>query len=161
MTDRGEHGTSFWVIFASAMLALGSLSHLSAGMTMVFNTNWVLATSDYTSASDVQTLGWINLGIGALMILSAWGVLARKTWARAVGVVFGVLVVVNGISVLQLNLAWGILTIAVGVGVVFALTVKGAVVAPDATVYGEVEDGYRPLEPELPGEIVTEDKPDY
>ncbi len=161
MRENGEgQGTSAWIIFASTMIMLGSLSHLSSGLTMVFNTNWVLTTTDFTSESDVQTLGWINLGIAVLMLVSAWAVLSAKTWARAVGVIFGVLTIVNGVSNLSLNIFWGLAGIAVGAGIVFALTVKGDVVAGDQVSMG---DEGASLIPDVPGEMyVEEQKPrDY
>jgi len=150
-----RQGTSAWIIFASLMIVVGSLSHISSGLTMVFNTNWVLMNTDYTSESDVVTLGWINLGIATLMLVSAWGVLSAKKWARAVGVIFGVLTVVNGISNLQINTLLGIAGIAVGAGIVFALTVKGDVVAEDQVMMG---DKGAALLYDVPGEDYVEEE---
>jgi hypothetical protein len=150
-----RQGTSAWIIFASLMIVVGSLSHISSGLTMVFNTNWVLMNTDYTSESDVVTLGWINLGIATLMLVSAWGVLSAKKWARAVGVIFGVLTVVNGISNLQINTFLGIAGIAVGAGIVFALTVKGDVVAEDQVMMG---DKGAALLYDVPGEDYVEEE---
>ena len=150
-----RQGTSAWIIFASLMIVVGSLSHISSGLTMVFNTNWVLMNTDYTSESDVVTLGWINLGIATLMLVSAWGVLSAKKWARAVGVIFGVLTVVNGISNLQINMLLGIAGIAVGAGIVFALTVKGDVVAEDQVMMG---DKGAALLYDVPGEDYVEEE---
>lgn len=153
--QEGRQGTSAWIIFASLMIVVGSLSHISSGLTMVFNTNWVLMNTDYTSESDVVTLGWINLGIATLMLVSAWGVLSAKKWARAVGVIFGVLTVVNGISNLQINTFLGIAGIAVGAGIVFALTVKGDVVAEDQVMMG---DKGAALLYDVPGEEEVEEE---
>ncbi len=150
-----RQGTSAWIIFASLMIVVGSLSHISSGLTMVFNTNWVLMNTDYTSESDVVTLGWINLGIATLMLVSAWGVLSAKKWARAVGVIFGVLTVVNGISNLQINTFLGIAGIAVGAAIVFALTVKGDVVAEDQVMMG---DKGAALLYDVPGEDYVEEE---
>jgi hypothetical protein len=150
-----RQGTSAWIIFASLMIVVGSLSHISSGLTMVFNTNWVLMNTDYTSESDVVTLGWINLGIATLMLVSAWGVLSAKNWARAVGVIFGVLTVVNGISNLQINTFLGIAGIAVGAAIVFALTVKGDVVAEDQVMMG---DKGAALLYDVPGEDYVEEE---
>ena len=144
MTDAKEgQGTSGWIIFASIMIVVGSLSHFSTGMTFVFNTNWALATTDFTSESDVKLIGWISLGIGALMLVSAWGVLSAKTWARVVGIIFGLLTVVNGITNLQLNLFWGLAGILIGAGIIYALTVKGKVVARDQVAMGD--EGTSPI----------------
>ena len=148
-------GTSAWIIFASLMIVVGSLSHISSGLTMVLNTDWVMVNTDYTSESDVITLGWINIGIATLMLVSAWGVLSAKKWARAVGVIFGVLTVVNGISNIQINTFLGFAGIAVGAGIVFALTVKGDVVAEDQVPMG---DEGAALLYDIPGEDYLEEE---
>ena len=156
--EHEEHkGTSGWIIFASLMLVVGSISHISSGLTMVVNTDWVMLNSDYTSESDVVALGWINLGIATLMLVSAWGVLSAKKWARAVGVIFGVLTVVNGISNLELNIFWGVAGIAVGAGIIFALTVKGDVVAEDQVPMG---DPSGEMLPDVPGEQMVNEAQD-
>ena len=151
MTDAKEgQGTSGWVIFASIMLVVGSLSHFSTGMTFVFNTQWALANTDFTSESDVQILGWISLAIGTLMLVSAWGVLSARTWARVVGIIFGLLTVVNGISTaigitdLGVGVLWGVPGILVGAAIIYALTAKGKVVAPDQVPMGD--EGMSPIQ---------------
>jgi uncharacterized membrane protein (DUF2068 family) len=150
-TDRDRQGTSGWVIFAAAMLGLGSVSHISSGMTMVFNTTWVLDTTHYTSKTDIQALGWVQLGVGVLMLVSAWGLLTAKRWARAVGVVFGVVTALHGLTHLEIHPLWGIAGLLVGAGIVFALTAKGGIVAEDQVLYGD-QGGV--LTPEVPPELM-------
>ena len=138
MTAAQEsQGTSGWIVFASVMIVIGSVSHISTGMTFVLNTSWALAMSDYTSESIVRLVGWVNLGIAALMLISAWGVLSAKTWARVVGIIFGAATVVNGIGNLQLNVFWGLAGILVGAAIIYALTVKGKIVAQDQVLMGD------------------------
>jgi len=138
MTAAQEsQGTSGWIVFASVMIVIGSVSHISTGMTFVLNTSWALAMSDYTSESTVRLVGWVNLGIAALMLISAWGVLSAKTWARVVGIIFGAATVVNGIGNLQLNVFWGLAGILVGAAIIYALTVKGKIVAQDQVLMGD------------------------
>lgn len=152
-----RQGTSGWIIFAATMIAIGSLSHWSTGLTFVFNTTWALATTDFVSESTVKLIGWIQLGIGALMVVSAWGVLSAKKWARAVGIIFGVVTVITGITNLAVNGLFAVLGILVGAGVIFALTVKGDVVAGRQVAMG---DKGAPLLYDVPGEdVVEEEKP--
>jgi hypothetical protein len=150
MAEEGQ-GTSGWVIFASIMLVGGSLSHFATGMTFLLNTDWVLETTSYTSESDVHLIGWISLGIGALMVISAWGVLSARTWARVVGIIFGILTVIHGFTNLQVNLFWGLLGILVGAGIVYALLAKGMIVAPDQE--GVEAAGGRPTLPQTPPDL--------
>lgn len=150
MAEEGQ-GTSGWIIFAAIMLVAGSVSHFATGMTFVLNTDWVLETSSYTSESDVQLLGWISLGIGVLMVASAWGVLSARTWARVVGIIFGVLTVIHGFTNLTVNVFWGIAGILVGVAIIYALAAKGTIVAPDQE--GVDAEGGRPTLPQTPPEL--------
>lgn len=148
MTEE-QQGTSGWIIFASIFLVLGSVSHFSTALTFLLNTDWVLETSDYTSESDVRLLGWVSLAIGLLMVASAWGVLSARRWARVVGIIFGVLTVIHGVTnFIQVNEFWGLAGILVGAGIIFALTAKGTIVAPDQE--GVEAEGGRPTLPTTP-----------
>ena len=156
MTDTTEPtGTSWWVVFASAALVIGSFSNFATGLTFVLNTDWALATTEFTDETAVKAIGWINLGIGTLMLASAWGVFAAKTWARAVGVIFGVLTMLNGVTNLQLNPVWGLAGVAVGIAIVYALMVK-------ATVVVEAKmDEPSAIVPDIPSERMAQEAEQY
>ena len=162
MTNRKEEqGTSGWIIFASTMIVIGSLSHFSIGLTYVFNTPWALLNTSYTSETTVRVLGLLQLGVGLLMVVSAWGVLSAKTWARAVGILFGVVTIVEGIGTIQLYPGIGLFVVLIGVGIIFALTAKGTVVAREQVPMGEegapIAGRTGPLEGELPSEQYAEE----
>ena len=153
---REPPGTSGWIIFASVMLVVGSISHISTGLTYVISTDWALATTN-VSPDTVKVLGWVHLGVAALMLISAWGVLSARRWARWIGILFGAATVIQGIVELSVNGGFALLHILVGAGVIFALTVKGENVAPEQVMMGN--EGARLL-PDVPGAEKTQQEQD-
>ncbi len=81
--------------------------------------------TDLTPESTVKLLGWINLGLAAMMFASARAVPSARTWARVVGGLFGAVTIVNGLQNLDLNVFWGIAGIAAGAAIIIAVSVKG------------------------------------
>lgn len=128
MSTPKSQGTSGWIIFASTLLVLGSISQFATGLTMVFNSEWVqFNTGD--AVVDIKIHGWISLAIGILMVAAAWGVIGARTWARVVGIVFGGITVLNGILMIPTYAVLGIVIAAFGGMVIYALTVRGKDVA--------------------------------
>ncbi|GMQ86419.1 MAG: hypothetical protein BMS9Abin07_1997 [Acidimicrobiia bacterium] len=151
MSETAERqGTSGWIILASVFIVAGSISHISTGLTFVLNTRWAVEMTDYTSESTVTLIGWINLGVGALMIAAAWAVLSARIWARVVGGILGAVTIGNGIQNLSLNVFWGVVGIIIGAATIFAVSVKGSIVAKDAKLLGTTEG--RPLAADIPSE---------
>lgn len=124
MSASESQGTSGWIIFASTLLVLGSISQFATGLTMVFNSEWVQFNTD-SAIVDIKIHGWISLAVGILMIAAAWGIIGAKTWARVVGVVFGGITVLNGILMIPTYVVLGLVITAFGIMVIYALTVRG------------------------------------
>ncbi len=124
MSTPDTQGTSGWIIFASTLLVLGSISQFATGLTMVINSEWVHLNTG-GAIVDIKIHGWISLAIGVLMVAAAWGVIGARTWARIVGVVFGGVTVLNGMLMIPTYAALGFVITALGVIVIYALTVRG------------------------------------
>jgi hypothetical protein len=124
MSTPKTQGTSGWIIFASTLLVLGSVSQFATGLTMIFNSEWVqFNTGD--AIVDIKIHGWISLTIGILMVAAAWGVIGARTWARVIGVVFGGITVLNGMLMIPTYAVLGLVIAAFGVMVIYALTIRG------------------------------------
>ena len=94
---------------------------------------------------------------GTALIVIAY--LTYLVWSVSptVGVIFGVLTIVNGISNLQINTFLGIAGMVIGAGIIFALTVKGDVVAEDQVPMG---DSGAALLHDVPGKEVADEAQD-
>ena len=158
MTSDDTRGTSGWVIFAATMMFVSSVTNFSTGMTFAFNPDWVQLNSDGDFALPIEAIGWINLAIGVLLVAGAIGLLRAATWARIVGVIAGAAMVINGLFTIPVYPGWGFVVVALGVMVIYAVTVKGSAVAPKQEVVGPGGGGIaaQSFQQELPGEEVVD-----
>jgi len=129
MTTRSFDETSGWVIFAGTMLALAGVFKVIYGLAMVFNSDWVVFTTDGAWLLDLTAWGWITLIAGVILIIAAWGVLTGQTWARVVGIIVASLAAINALFTISIFPLWGIVVLALNVLVIYGLAVHGDEVA--------------------------------
>jgi hypothetical protein len=129
MTENGVGEVSGWAIswtwFAAVMLWLLGGFHAIAGLVAVINDQFYVATPDYVFQFDVTAWGWWHILMGVIVFLAGVGLLSGQVWARTVGVIIAVLSILANFAWLPWYPFWSILMIAVGVSVIWALTVHG------------------------------------
>ncbi|WP_340558881.1 DUF7144 family membrane protein [Streptomyces sp. GSL17-111] len=76
---------------------------------------------DYTYAFDTTSWGWIHLVLGVIVALTGLGILMGATWARFLGVFLAGLVIIANFVWLPYQPLWGLVNIALGVFVIWAL----------------------------------------
>jgi hypothetical protein len=74
------------ILFAAVMMILIGIFQGVAGLVALVNDNFYLATREYVFQFDITTWGWIHLIPGIVVALAGVGLLAGRTWARAVGI---------------------------------------------------------------------------
>ncbi len=129
MTTRSMEETSGWVIFAGTMLALAGVFKVIYGLAMVFNSDWIVFTSDGAWLLDLSAWGWITLILGVVLFAAAWGVLSGQTWARVVGILAASLAAIDALFTISIYPMWGLVVLALTVMVIFGLAVHGDEVA--------------------------------
>ncbi|MGY0485614.1 DUF7144 family membrane protein [Streptomyces sp. WG-D5] len=116
-TDWAASGTLFAGVL---MLVSGCLGVLN-GIAAIAKDDVYSRIGDYVYAFDLTTWGWIHLIIGALVAVTGWGVLKDKDWARGAGIAFGALYVVEYFLFLPYAPVWSLISIGIGVFVIWAL----------------------------------------
>jgi len=113
-----------WVVFAGTMLAIVGILNVIYGIAAIDNSTFFVNDAKYV-ISDLNTWGWVVLITGAAQLLTAFGVWARNTFAKWLGIAFASL---NGIGMLLMLPAYPFLSIslfAVDVLIVYGLAVHG------------------------------------
>lgn len=119
-----------WVIFAGVIMVVLGIFQLIAGLVAVFNSGYyVVGEGGLLVVGDYTTWGWVHFGLGVLLFLAGFGVMAGQTWARVVGVVLAVLSAIVAIGFLAAFPLWSAVLIALAVIVIYALAVHGREVA--------------------------------
>lgn len=118
----GQHST--WIAFAGVMMViLGSLD-LLWGLAAVINDEVVVVGGHGVMILDISTWGWIQLVIGAVVVLTGLGLLVGNTAARWAGVF---LLSVNAIlQIVWFPAAplWALLMITLDITLIFFLCIN-------------------------------------
>jgi hypothetical protein len=113
------------VIFAASMLVLAGAFSLIAGLVAIFDDEFYVVARGYTFNLDTTAWGWIHLILGALLLLVAWALYARQTWAGITALVLAVLSAIDNFFFIPYYPFWSLLVIALDVWVIWALTRPG------------------------------------
>jgi hypothetical protein len=121
--DNNGHG---WLIFAAVALGIG-------GIMRIFDAIWAFryhgsVPENLQNALWGHTLknyGWLWLVVGIILILCAFGVMARSQVSRWIGIFAGAVAAISAIWWMPYYPIWSLTYIALGVLVVYALAAHG------------------------------------
>jgi hypothetical protein len=122
MENKGEG----WIVFAAVALAV-------AGIMRVFDGIWAFRyhgkipdnLQNALLGSTLKHYGWLWLFVGILLILCAFGVLARSQISRWIGIFAGAVCAISAIWWMPYYPVWSLAYIGIGVFVVYGLAAYG------------------------------------
>jgi hypothetical protein len=118
-----------WTMFAAIMLMIIGVFHAIAGLSGIVKDNFYAVTPNYVFEFDSTTWGWVHLIAGIIIVLAGFGLLSGAVWARTVGVILATVSLLASFAWIPIYPIWGIVTIAIDVFVIWALTVHGRDIA--------------------------------
>jgi hypothetical protein len=143
MTDQispGSGGTSsepgsrvavgFAVFAAIMMIASGSFQFI-AGIVALIDDGFYFPTPAYLFEFDPGTWGGIHMAVGVLIGGAGIGVLAGKTWARAIGIVLAALSATANFAFIPHYPIWSLLVIGIDAAIIRALAAHGGELGGD------------------------------
>jgi hypothetical protein len=126
MSDRQPSGWAIgWTFFAAFMMITLGILHIINGLVAIFDDEFFVVGKEYIFKFDVTTWGWIHLILGIVVLLAGFGLFAGRVWARTVGVIIAVVASIAGFAWIPYYPGWGIVLIAISIGVIWALTAHG------------------------------------
>ena len=115
-----------WVWFAGIVLVTLGLFNAISGMVAAFSPEKLVGLGEQgIVVLDVSTWGWVHLVVGALLVIVGFALLAGRGWARLVAIVLVVLNVLTQFVALPASPWWSVVTIVLGIFVLWALVVHG------------------------------------
>ena len=123
-----------WTFFAAFMMIMIGVFHAIAGFAGILEDEFIsLAPAIGTEAQgdvyflqfDATTWGWIHLIMGIVVALAGFALFSGAVWARTIGVILAVISVIANFAWLPWYPVWSIVMIAVGIAIIWALTVHG------------------------------------
>lgn len=116
-------------VFAGTIMIMIGVLHAIQGLVALVNDTFYVVGQEWVFTFDVTTWGWIHLILGVVVAAAGFFVFTGAVWARAIGVLVAVLSVIVNFAWLPYYPVWGIVIIALGILVIWALTVRGRDIA--------------------------------
>ncbi|WP_254711703.1 hypothetical protein [Streptomyces sp. TRM64462] len=117
----GDGWASAGAMFAGVLLLVLGVIDMLQGIAGIAEDNVYGVLGQYVFEFSVMAWGWIHLVLGLLLAVVGWGILRAASWAKAVGVALASLAVIANFIWLPYQPVWGIVSIGIGVFVIWAL----------------------------------------
>jgi hypothetical protein len=115
-----------WVVFGAMMMIMVGAFQAIAGLTALFNSDYYIVTENNLLINvDYTAWGWVHLGLGAIALAAAFGLLAGQMWARVVGIAMALVSAVVNLAFISAYPLWSIMVITLDVLVIYAIAAHG------------------------------------
>ncbi len=123
---REMSGWVGWIVFAAVILMVNGTFNAIQGLSALLRDDayWVTQGGDVLTF-NITGWGWIHLILGILSIFVGYLLLKGSTFARVLGIALVSLNLIAQFAYLPLYPFWGMVGIAVGFFVLYALIVHG------------------------------------
>ncbi|OKK17267.1 hypothetical protein AMK16_20530 [Streptomyces sp. CB00455] len=129
-------GGSAWAaggtVFAGVLLLVDGVLGIIKGIVGIAEDDVYARLGTYVFKFDVTAWGWIHLIFGLILVVVGAGILKGAGWARGLGVAVAAIDIVVNFMWLPYTPVWAIISIAIGVFVIWALCTDGRTAAPQA-----------------------------
>ncbi len=127
--NQYEPEASSWAVggamFAGILMVIVGFFEAVAGLAAISDDEIFVKTENYIFNFDVSTWGWIHLVLGIVVVAAGLAVIGGRVWGGMVAIALATLVAVANFLWIPYYPFWSILTIALAVWVIWALTRPG------------------------------------
>ena len=120
--SRVDAAPSGWTTFAAIMLLFSGSFNVCWGLAAVLNDQVLAVGGHGVMVLDFTTWGWVQLAIGAIMLIVAWGLFAAAGWARWLAVGIAAPNMVVQVAAFTAFPLWALTVIALDAVVIYQLT---------------------------------------
>jgi multisubunit Na+/H+ antiporter MnhG subunit len=109
------------MILAATIMLLIGLFQVLMGVVGIVRQAFYAHPSAYPYAFNARSWGWINVILGAILLVTALGLYASVTWARVVGIAVVVVAAVGNFMFLPYYPLWSLVLLGLDAFVIWAL----------------------------------------
>jgi hypothetical protein len=120
----GSEGTTGWVTFAGIVLMIVGVMDMIWGLEAILNDKVLTVGGSGVVIWDTTTWGWVQLVLGAIIVLTALGLFAGGGWARWTAVFFVSLNIISTFGIFTLFPFWAMTVVAIDILIIFGLTAR-------------------------------------
>jgi hypothetical protein len=118
-----QHGYG-WVTFAGVMIVIAGILNVIYGIAAIGNSKFFVNDTAYVF-SDLNTWGWVLVGLGALQILAAFSIWRGGMYGRVFGVLVAGLSAIGALLSIPAYPFWSLTIFAIDVLVIYGLVAYG------------------------------------
>ncbi len=123
-TEEPSYKGAGWVLFATVMFGIAACLNIIWGIAAVSSSHFFVANAQYI-LSDLNTWGWIVMGIGAVEVLAALSIWRGGSFGRWFGIIVAGLGIVAAMLSIPAYPFWSLTLVALYVLVVYGLAAYG------------------------------------
>lgn len=122
-----DERVSGWKTFAGIMLLLVGVLNVIDGLVAITQVSYIRRNTHgvLPLTNNIKTWGWVELIVGVIIVLAAFGVLSGATWARIVGIFVAGLNLLFQFTYLGHNAFWSFTMIVIDILVIYGLAAHG------------------------------------
>ncbi len=122
-----EERVSGWKMFAGVMLMIVGFMNVFDGLVAITQSNYISRNTGglLPLTNNVKNWGWVELILGVIVVLAAFGVLSGATWARVVGVLVASVNLMFQFAYLGHYPFWSFTLIIIDILVIYGLAAHG------------------------------------
>jgi hypothetical protein len=128
---RREESGGGWLTFAGILLAIVGIMNFIGGIAAIDDSKFFVANTQFVFG-DLNTWGWVIMIIGAVQVITAFGLWAGNAFARGVGVGFAGLNSIAQLLLLPAYPLWSLALFSMDILIIYGLV---AYRGPDADSY--------------------------
>ncbi|WP_214109704.1 DUF7144 family membrane protein [Acrocarpospora catenulata] len=115
--------TSNWLGFAGIIGITVGVFNIIGGFVALFRSSYFLVGTERILVFNFFAWGVIWLVIGVIQVVTGFGIIAGKTWARAVGIIMALLAMLGQFAFMAAYPVWSIVDIVFCLFIIYALVV--------------------------------------
>lgn len=123
--EKEMSGWVGWIYFASFMLLLLGGLHILIGLAALFNSDFFVVTANSLIVFDFTVWGWVQIVLGAGLILVGLSLWTGSFWARLIATGLTVLSAIAQLGFINAYPLWSIISLIIDGLVIYALTMHG------------------------------------
>jgi hypothetical protein len=121
---RAEPELSGWIVFAALMLVVAGGFDIVWGLAAVLNDQVITVGGRGVLLWDFTVWGWVHIVMGAIFLVTAWGLFALKGWARWTAIFVATLNALLQMTAITAFPLWAIMMITLDVIIIYQLTAR-------------------------------------
>lgn len=123
-TEKPSYKGAGWILFATIMFGIAAAMSFIWGIAAVSSSHFFVANAQYI-LSDLNTWGWITIGLGAVEALAAFSIWRGGAFGRWFGIAAAALCGLSALMSIPAYPLWSLVSVALTMLIIYGLAVYG------------------------------------